>query len=636
MKYFLLLVVTAWVMCASLAYAAGPATTQAGKYTVVLSSQPSPPVVGSNLLVITVKDGEHPLSGAGVDVHIDMASMPMPADAQATPGAAAGTYGATLNFAMAGRWTVAVRVRQMAGMTMDGDGTAHYLLDTGQGITVPGGGAMPWFTLCVVGVIGATLLAIIGYRWLPWQARGYVAGTLTLLIVLLGTIVVVTKYRDSKTSTVLESATMDMSAQAAPGTTAVATELVQAAPFQASASYTGAVAPEAEEEVYPRVTGRLLSMPWYPGDQITPGQVVAQLDASELAAKDEQARQGSASALQGVAAAQAEMSGAKAGRAKSLRAVEQAEAQLAQVQSAARGADGAVKAAQSEATEARLRATESESAVNAALAGIDQANEAVEEAQSARESAGADAAYWTAEIAREQKLYAQGAIAKEELERETAQAAAAQAKLTQMKAAQRTTEAGVTRAKEEAAQARARQASAQAAIATAESRAEQSQAERESARQKISEAQAAVQTARADVRMAEAQEGVATAKAAGAGASARQAQAALVEAGTVRGYTTLRASLGGLVTARLVAPGTLVQPGTALLKIAKIDVVRLQVNVSAADLGRVRLGQVLTARSLEAQGDAPALLHARISAIFPTRDPSARTAICVVSSPMTR
>ena len=108
------------------------------------------------------------------------------------------------------------------------------------------------------------------YHRLPQQPRGYLAGTLTLFIVLLGTIAVVNKYRDTKTSTVIGSATMDMSTQAAPGTTAVVTETVHAAPFQASASYTGSVVPDVEEEVYPRVTGRLVSMPFYPGDRLAP------------------------------------------------------------------------------------------------------------------------------------------------------------------------------------------------------------------------------------------------------------------------------------------------------------------------------------------------------------------------------
>ena len=70
----------------------------------------------------------------------------------------------------------------------------------------------------------------------------------------------------------------------------------------------------------------------------------------------------------------------------------------------------------------------------------------------------------------------------------------------------------------------------------------------------------------------------------------------------MRGYTTIRAALGGLVTARNIAPGTLVQPGMSILKVAKIDIVRLQVNVSEADLAHVRIGQALTARTVDDAG----------------------------------
>lgn len=625
MKYCWLLIMVAIIFTTHLAWAATPETAMAGKYSIELSSQPSPPVVGENLLVITVKAGNQPVSNSAVDVHIDMTSMSMPADSKAAPGAKPGEYGATVNFAMAGAWKVDIAVQQMPGMAMAGDGTAHFFINTGKGIVSKGNGpAIPWSGILVVLLILATLLTIIFYRHIPAKQRGYLVGTLTLLIVLVGTIVIVEKYRDTKTSTVLASANMNMSTQAAPGTVAVTTDIVTETPFQASVTYTGTVAPDQEEDVFPRITGRLVFMPFYPGDHIAKGQVVARLDTAELAAKEAQALYGSQSASQGISAANADISTAQAGQAKALRVVDQAQAQLQQVQSAARGAESAVKAAQSEVTAARQMSQEADSAVLSAQAGVKQANEAVLQAQSDVESTQADVAYWTAEIAREKKLYAQGAIAKEEYDRETAQSVAANAKVNQMKAAVRTAQAGVTRAKQEVVQAQARQAAAQAAIATSEARVEQSQADRDSARQKISEAQAGIQTALADVRAAASSVTGAAAKARMASASSRQAHAQLTEASTVKGYTEIRASSGGVVTARNVAPGTLVQPGMAIMKIAKTDVVRIQVNVSAGDLAQISIGQTISAHTIDAP-DQP--FSARISAVFPTQDPSARTAI---------
>ncbi|HEY3378933.1 MAG TPA: efflux RND transporter periplasmic adaptor subunit [Armatimonadota bacterium] len=591
MRYYGLFLVAALLLSSSLAFAAGPPSAKAGKYTVELSSQPSPPVVGANLLVITVKDGETPVAGAGVAVHVDMTSMPMPADVKAAPGTKDGEYGATVNLGMAGTWQVDVAVQQMAGMKMDGDGAAHFVVATGKGITAKDRGvAIPWFAVFVVFIIAATIVTIPLYTRMPVHQRGYLVGTLTLLIVLVGTIAVVKKYRDPKTSTVIASANMDMSAQAAPGTVAVAAETIHPTTFQASASYTGTVVPDQEEDVYPRVTGRLILMPFYPGDRIAPGQLVARLDSRELLTKEQQAAYGSAAANQGITAANADVASARAAQRKAQRSRQQTAAQLTQAQAAVRSAESAVQSAQS---------------------GVEQANEAVVQAQSEVDTAQAEMTYWTAEIAREQKLYTQGAIAKEELDRETSQAAAAQAKLKQVQAGVRTAQVGVTRAKQD--QARA-------------------EADRDSANGRVAEVQAAVLAAESDIQAAQAATTGASAKAGMANAAAGQARAQLSEASTVKGYTEIRASYGGVVTARNISPGTLVQPGMSMMKIAKTDVVRIQVNVSEADLSQVTVGQTMLAHTIDAPNQP---LAARISAVFPAQDPSARTAIVEARVPNT-
>lgn len=625
MRYLWLLLLTTIVFSTGMAYAAAPVIAKAGKYSVTLSSQPSPAVVGENLMIITVKDGEKPVTGAGVDVHIDMTSMPMPADAKATPGRTDGEYGATVNLSMAGSWKIDIAVQQMAGMKMAGDGTAHFLIQTGKGITAQSAGfTIPWFTIFAVLLLLAVILTLLFYRRIPAKQRGYLVGTLTLLIVLVATVAIVRKYRDPKTSTLIQSATMDMSTQAAPGTVAISAETVHSAPFQSSVTYTGTVVPDLEEDVYPRVTGRLVMMPFYPGDRIAPNQIVAKLDTTELAAKEAQALYGNMGAQQYISAANADLSTARAGKVKSEKVVDQATAQLLQVRAAARAADGAVKAARSEVNNARKMAQEADAAVISVQSGIEQANEAVIQAQSDVDSAQADVAYWNIEIAREKTLYAQGAISKEELDRETAQAATAQAKLKQMQAAVRTMQAGVTRAKQEYAQAQARQGASLDTIATAEARLEQAQAEQESAQGKISEAQAGVATAEADVRAATAGVNGAQAKVQVATTAEMQTKSTLTEASTIRGYTTIRSSYGGVVTARNIAPGVLVQPGMSILKIAKMDFVRLQANVSAADLAQIQRGQLITAHDVNSPERT---ITARITDIFPARDTTARTAI---------
>ena len=69
-----------------------------------------------------------------------------------------------------------------------------------------------------------------------------------------------------------------------------------------------------------------------------------------------------------------------------------------------------------------------------------------------------------------------------------------------------------------------------------------------------------------------------------------QARASLRTATIVRDYVEIVAPSSGHVVKRLVAPGVLVQPGMAILKITQIDRVRLQANVGEKDVTSIRLG----------------------------------------------
>ena len=56
-----------------------------------------------------------------------------------------------------------------------------------------------------------------------------------------------------------------------------------------SVTYTGSVAALNEEDIYPRVTGRIVEMRVYPGDRVEKGQVVARLDDIELNSRVQEA-----------------------------------------------------------------------------------------------------------------------------------------------------------------------------------------------------------------------------------------------------------------------------------------------------------------------------------------------------------
>jgi len=132
MKILLAITMILMVFVHSAVSAAGMPTAKAGKYTVALATHPAAPTVGETKVTFTVTDAGKPVSGADVSVHIDMVGMSMPADVPATPGTAAGQYVATVNFSMAGQWKVIATVHAMAGMTMDGDGTAAFTITAQQ------------------------------------------------------------------------------------------------------------------------------------------------------------------------------------------------------------------------------------------------------------------------------------------------------------------------------------------------------------------------------------------------------------------------------------------------------------------------------------------------------------------------
>lgn len=613
---------------ATAAASAAPLTAQAGRFNLQLSTVPDPPVAGSNTLTITITDGGKPLSGAGVSLHVDMTTMPMPSDFAAAPGGRPGEYVATVNLSMAGQWQLTVSVQQMAGMKMAGDGEAHFLIDTGKSISAKSRRHTPWLPILAVILLAAALVGgalLIRHRGLPRGVRGVFIGLVTLAAVTAGTWWVVHRYRNPTVSTVLGSTFMDMDAmQPAPGAVPVRVEKVRPAAFTAKVTYTATVVSDVDEYIYPRVTGRLVEMPLYAGDRVHAGQVVARLDTAELAAKEAQASAGREGAWRGVEAARADVSSARAAETRALKAAEQARTQVQEALSGVEGAEGAVRATEGELAGATEALREAQSAAAAAQAGVEQAQQTVVQAQAEVDSAAADATYWDAEIAREKTLYGKGAISREELDRETAQAAAAAARLKQAQAGLKAAEAGVTRAERERDQAQARVAAAAAGVRTAEAKVAQARAELGAAHARVTQAQAGVGTAVADAGAAAAGVKAAASKVGVAGAQLTQARAAQTEASVVRGYTVIRAANSGVVTARLVSPGVLVQPGTAILRIAKIDFVRLQAALSDADLGRVRTGAPVLAWS----SDAPEIpFSGEVTSVFPVRDAMARTGI---------
>lgn len=104
-------------------------------------------------------------------------------------------------------------------------------------------------------------------------------------------------------------------------------------------------------------------------------------------------------------------------------------------------------------------------------------------------------------------------------------------------------------------------------------------------------------------------------------AALTDAKARLVSAGKQLAYTAVRAPFAGVISARGVSAGDVVQPGGMLFSVVDPSVLQLQAAVPAEQLGVVRVGQPV-AFSLNGYGDRP--FAGTVTRINPVADPSTR------------
>lgn len=136
-------------------------------------------------------------------------------------------------------------------------------------------------------------------------------------------------------------------------------------------------------------------------------------------------------------------------------------------------------------------------------------------------------------------------------------------------------------------------------------------------------AQRQVDDARASIEMTRAGAAAAVARASSS-SSMSAAQSILA------GYTTLSAPDDAVVVNRLVDPGSYVESGTPILRVAVISKVRIQANVAQADMSGIVLGTPLIAI---VDGAQP--IRARVTAVQPVADPATHTAMveAIVDNP---
>lgn len=520
-----------------LAAAAFGLTGTAGPYRVELTVDPAVVPVGPAELVIRVRDSAgNPVEGATVKALAKMPGMDMgERDQTGRATGEPGVYRVGAAFSMAGGYQVLVTVQGKGG-----EGTVTFDLTTGQSTATASG--PPWHL--ILGGVGLVALLGIGYAlhrgghlpsWRTVANRQVIGGLLLLALMAAGAVYAVRHFRRPGAMTPIEAQVMEMNMPAPPGTLAVETVTVRRGKIESSVSYAGQAVAYQEQPLYPRTEGIIEWMPFYVGDRVSKGEVVARLDVSQLEPEQLEREADAREAREAVEVARAEQDQAK----------------------------GEVDLAEAERSE-------KEAGVKTALARLDQAEAQVK-------SARAEALVKRGELRRSRVLAEAGGLSQEELQQDEAEAEAAEQKLSE--------------------------GFSEVEAARAEVQAARSQVEAHHAH--VESVEAAHETRRRQVRQA-------TASASGAEARLRGSEARL-------GYAEVRSSLDGVVSARRISPGVLVQPGTAILDVAQINPIRLQANVSEADLSRVSEGDLV--RVTDARGR---VVETRVTSVSPAVNAATR------------
>ena len=347
---------------------------------------------------------------------------------------------------------------------------------------------------------------------------------LFLVLVAGGTVWVVRRNRVPGSMTVLESQAMDMNMALPEGASPVATARVERSQFRPSLRYTGSVEAYGDQDVVARITGRVVKLYVYPGQQVAPGALIAELDSAEVDSKSREAN------------AAARVSRAQAEAARS--SVEKARLELL-------------------VSREEYRSTRLELSKAAEETALEKRQYEVQEAESARTD----------------ELYRQGGASQEE---------------------HQIADLALTKAHTEWHHSRIRQM-------TSGLKVEQAVDNVKAQKQELSRAEAELAAMRAN---------------------SEKSRAEQQTADITRGYTEIRAQEGGEVTQRLVSPGTLVMPGTVLVKTQQQSRARLQVRIPARYAAGLRVGWPVRVHLPEG-----GTFQVPVTAIFRAADPVSRTFI---------
>ncbi len=589
MKRFLVILVLLLQTVTALAGVQGTA----GPYRIDAVTRPEVIPVGEAQLRLKITDAAgKPMSDLTVKTLAAMPGMFMgEKEITASPvSGEPGIYSGKAAFPMGGGYDVRVSIDGSLGPA-----ETTLKLSTGQNTGNTGsrlslGALIPW-------IIGLAAILFVLYRmratgqranWRDGLNRGTLGGLLLLGILFFGATLVVRNFRRPGSMTPIEAQVMEMNTPAPPGSTAVELTQVKRGRIVETVRYSGQAVGFAEQDVTGRVTGTILSMPVYVGDRVKKGQVLVRLDTSQLDPQLAERAAMTSMAVEGVGVAAAEY-------------------QTALQEIAEARADVSAKEAGISEAEAMVSAAEQDRSAMAAEVIAEQSEVANAEAEVI--SSQQNAKFLADELTRAQTLYDEKLLSRSDLQKAESEAADALAKQRQAQSMVRGAESKVTAA-------RAGVRKADAMLIAAKKRVEQARAELRAAKSAVLSRQRAADSAKRNVSREQA--GVAQARAGYQGAAAQ------------KGYALIKSEIDGVVTQRLISPGTLVNPGQSILKVAQITPIRLQANVPLVDLERIRIGSLVTIKG-RTSDDPP--ITTRVSSVGPSVDTQSRMGVVEVVWP---
>ncbi len=347
-------------------------------------------------------------------------------------------------------------------------------------------------------------------------------------------------------------------------------------------------------KISPRVAEQITAITVQEGSRVHQGQVLIQLDDTQLAA-----------------AVRKEQALLAEGRAKLLQAQVSQSSVLTPVQTLIRQNRAALRSSQVNLRQTRESSVQSIAAADAAVADakskVASAQASVADAQAALASAEANQTNDNTQLARETSLFQQGAVAQQDVDNartvasvQTANVGVAQAQINVASAGLQSTQSELKAAEE---QDRITRAKAPSDI--------------ESARSTVVTSQSALKNANAN----RVQTAAYQATLAGLQADVQSTQADLVTAQAQLAETIIRSPIDGFVSSRLADPGTLASPGTAILQLQELKVVWVNLPVPQEQIGRVAAGQQA---SVTVDAVPGRMFKGRVFEVDPSADPSSR------------